>query len=286
MRKVGIYYAYWNDTWDSDCIPFISHVKKLGYDQMIINGHAIVNLSYEERKQLSLEAKKQGLTLSYEVGLTEDLDVSSPDERIRKKGIWYMEDLIKAIASMGGKTLGGLIYSSSYKKLPLHEKRVDYEKRALESMKEMVCVAQEYDVTLLCECVNRYEHFLLNTCQQGCAFVDAVNSPYCKLLLDTFHMNIEESSLSSAIRQADTRLGQLSVAENNRMPVGYGSMDWKEIKSALDDIKYRGSLVHVPFVRHGGKVAYDSSIWRDLVPEQDMDEVAQISCQFIKDYLV
>jgi D-psicose/D-tagatose/L-ribulose 3-epimerase len=43
--------------------------------------------------------------------------------------------------------------------------------------------------------VNRFEHFILNTAEEGVAFVERINSPSCRLHLDTFHMNIEEDNL-------------------------------------------------------------------------------------------
>lgn len=152
-------------------------------------------------------------------------------------------------------------------------------------MKELVKVAEDYGVILLCEGLNRFEHFLINTCEQGCEYIDEINSPYCKLLLDTFHMNIEENSISDAIRLAGERLGELHVGENNRRPVGYGNMNWKDIKKALDDIHYKGSIVQEPFVISGGQVGQDIAVWRDIENKTNLDEMARCSCKYIKDHL-
>jgi hypothetical protein len=32
MRSIGIYYAYWTDSWEADFLPFIAMFKALGFD--------------------------------------------------------------------------------------------------------------------------------------------------------------------------------------------------------------------------------------------------------------
>lgn len=285
MRKVGIYYAFWTQEWDVDFIPYISKAKKLGYDQLEINGGTVVKLAENRRKQLEDEAIKHEIDLSFGIGLTANYDVSSSNNDIRENGISFMKDMIKTVSSMGGKSIGGTVNSSWPKTLPVGEKRIDYYNRSIISMKELVKVAEDYGVILLCEGLNRFEHFLINTCEQGCEYIDEINSPYCKLLLDTFHMNIEENSISDAIRLAGERLGELHVGENNRRPVGYGNMNWKDIKKALDDIHYKGSIVQEPFVISGGQVGQDIAVWRDIENKTNLDEMARCSCKYIKDHL-
>lgn len=282
MRKVGIYYAYWCNEWDVDFLPFISKVKNLGYDQLEINGGAIVNMSSTERKFLSDEAKRQNITLSYGIGLTADHDVSSLDQGIRRNGINFMKEMIKKVSEMGGNSICGTVYSTWPKTLPKKDSRFKYLEQSLLSMKELVKVAEDEGVILLCECINRFEQFLLNTCSQGMEYINEVNSPNCKILLDTFHMNIEEDSITDAILLAGDKLGELHIGENNRKPVGYGNMDWKAIKVALDKIDYKGSLVQEPFILPGGQVGQDIAVWREIVKNPDLDEMAKVSAEFVR----
>ena len=85
-----------------------------------------------------------------------------------------------------------------------------------------------------------------------------------KLMLDTFHMNIEEDSIGGAIRMAGKRLGHFHTGECNRRVPGAGRMPWHEIGCALRDIGYDGAVVMEPFVRRGGQIGTDIRIWRDL----------------------
>jgi D-psicose/D-tagatose/L-ribulose 3-epimerase len=149
-------------------------------------------------------------------------------------------------------------------------------------MKILSKIAESENVILLCEVLNRFEQFLLNTCEQALEFVKQVNSPSCKILLDTFHMNIEEDSMINAIYEAGDYLGGFHLGENNRKPVGMGTMPWKEIKKALDDIGFNGSLVQEPFIMSGGQVGQDIAVWRDIVKNPNLDELARISAAYIK----
>lgn len=60
MRKVGIYYAYWEDSWEADFFPYISKVKELGFDQLEIQSAAVLHLSREKRDALKQEANASG----------------------------------------------------------------------------------------------------------------------------------------------------------------------------------------------------------------------------------
>jgi D-psicose/D-tagatose/L-ribulose 3-epimerase len=77
------------------------------------------------------------------------------------------------------------------------------------------------------------------------------------LLLDTFHMNIEEDFIGDSIRSAAGYIGHFHIGETNRKTPGLGHMPWTEIADALADIEYSGRVVMEPFVRMGGSVGRD-----------------------------
>lgn len=85
-----------------------------------------------------------------------------------------------------------------------------------------------------------------------------------KVMLDTFHMNIEEDSITDAIRKSGALLGHFHAGEaNRRCPGPGGRFDWAEIGKALKQISYDGYVVMEPFVTMGGQVGRDISIWRE-----------------------
>jgi sugar phosphate isomerase/epimerase len=60
------------------------------------------------------------------------------------------------------------------------------------------------------------------------------------LLLDTFHMNIEEADITGSIRAGGDRIFHFHVADSNRLPPGAGHLDFKAILSALKATGYQG----------------------------------------------
>jgi D-psicose/D-tagatose/L-ribulose 3-epimerase len=140
-------------------------------------------------------------------------------------------------------------------------------------------------VTLGLEVLNRYEGYMLNTCEQAKEFIDAVGSSHVKIMLDTFHMNIEEDNMAAAIRRAGKDLCHLHLGEQNRRVPGKGSLPWTEIGQALRDIDYHGAAVMEPFVMQGGTIGSEIKVWRDLVEdptEEKLDRDAKGAVEFVR----
>ena len=110
------------------------------------------------------------------------------------------------------------------------------EDLSVAGMKQLLKVAEDNGVLYCCEVVNRFEQYLLNTAEEAVAFMQRLDSPNAKILLDTFHMNIEEDDMVEAIRTAGPYLGHFHTGENNRRTPGTGKLPWKEMAQALKDI--------------------------------------------------
>jgi len=230
MSKIGIYYAYWTHDWDADFHPFIDKVADLGFDVLEVNAGTIANMTSDERRSLRVHAGDKDITLSYCVGLPRQYDIASEDQAVRKTGIAFLQKIARAIGEMGGGNLTGIIYSYWPGTLPEGETDTrPYFQRSVVSMKEAINAAEDNNVVFCMEVVNRFEQFLLNTCDEAIAYVNAVGSPNAKILLDTFHMNIEENFIGEAIEKAGDKLGHFHVGENNRLPPGYGHIPWTEL---------------------------------------------------------
>ena len=284
MRKVGIYYAFWTTEWEADFLPYVAKVKGLGFDQLEVHTNPLVDKMDEQGRQtLAGAARDAGLTLSFGIGLGHHNDVSSPDEAIRQRGIAHMRKAIEMVGRMGGGTIGGTVHSCWPQTLPpgYADKRPFLE-QSHKSMRELVKVAEDHGVVLMVEVINRFEQFLINTAAEAVAYVDQYKSPNLGILLDTFHLNIEEDSIGGAIRHAGKRMRQLHLGETNRKPPGMGRMPWAEIRQALDDIGFDGALVMEPFVLAGGQVGRDIGVWRPIVENPDLDGMARDALAFTR----
>jgi D-psicose/D-tagatose/L-ribulose 3-epimerase len=183
---------------------------------------------------------------------------------------------------LGGTVMAGVNYSSWPRKLlPGEDKRVLTD-RTIECVREAVKTAEDCGVLFCLEVLNRFEHFLMNTTEEGIEFAKRVGSPNCKIHLDTFHMNIEEDSFGEAILKAGSWLGHFHLGEANRRPPGWGRMPWTEIFGALHTINYPGALVMEPFLVPGGDVGRDISVFRYLPGSDNRDEEATLSAKFVR----
>ena len=282
-RPVGIFYAYWTHDWDVDFLPYIAKVKRLGFDLLEINGGTIATMDSRARLRIKEEAEKAGILLSWGIGLTRKLDVSSMDEAVRRDGVAFMKKMIEGIREMGGGMVGGTVHSYWPAVFPEGmDSKEPILAQSLKSMRELAPFAEDRGVTLNIEVINRFEQFLVNDVREAVAYVEAIGNPACRILLDTFHMNIEEDSIGDAIRYAGKHLASLHLGETNRKLPGMGRMPWAEIRKALDDIKFTGPLVMEPFLMKGGQIGRDIGVWRDMVENPDLDALAAKSAIFVK----
>ncbi|NLT96845.1 MAG: sugar phosphate isomerase/epimerase [Christensenellaceae bacterium] len=266
--KIGTYFAYWAQEWKVDYFPYIEKAKKAGFDVLEISS-GILDLRDDELTALKNAAKDAGLTLTACLGVTRDMDVSSADEVTRRKGIDYLKRLFIAMDKADIRKLGGIIYAywpCDYSQ-PVDKPAV--RARSIKSVQELADDAAQYGIELEMEVVNRFEHFLLNDAKEAVQYVKDVGRPNVKVMLDCFHMNIEEDNMGDAIRYTGEYLGHFHIGETNRKVPGKGRMPWDEMAQALRDINYQGYVVMEPFVKMGGGVGSDIKVWRDLSDNAD-----------------
>jgi sugar phosphate isomerase/epimerase len=110
----------------------------------------------------------------------------------------------------------------------------------VEAFKEVTARAAEAGVRIAVEPLNRYETPLVNTVIQGLELIETVGSENMGLLLDTFHMNIEEPSIEESIRNCGDRIFHFHVADSNRWYPGAGHLDFQSILEVLFGTGYNG----------------------------------------------
>jgi D-psicose/D-tagatose/L-ribulose 3-epimerase len=260
----------------------VKRAQKCGFDILEVNAPKVTRMSDSERDALKGAAADAGLGLTYSIGMTSDMDLTSEDAATRKKGVAFLKDVVRAMKQIGGTVMAGINYSSWPRKLLPGEDKKLLTDRSIEGVREAIKTAEDCDVIFCVEVVNRFEQFMMNTAAEGIAFAQEVGSPNCKILLDTFHMNIEEESIGGSIEEAGTWLGHFHLGETNRRPPGRGRMPWSEIFGALKKINYQGALVMEPFLLPGGEVGRDICVYRDLLGNGDLDEEATLSVQFVR----
>lgn len=182
----------------------------------------------------------------------------------------YLRTCVDHAARIGASVVGGPIYAPvGWTPLLDADERRRMFNRLTEALRGPAEHAAAHGVTLAIEPLNRYETSLVNTVEQAREIVDAVDSPGCGILVDTFHMNIEERDPAAAIRLAGDRLAHVQVCANDRGAPGSDHLDWGAHLAALRDVGYGGPLCIESFTAENKTIARAAAIWRRLAPTQD-----------------
>lgn len=283
--KFGTFYAYWLDEWNADDVAFCSRVSKLGFDILEVAAGSLAEKSDSQLLDIRKAAIDNGLTLTGNFGLNPEYNVASSDESIRRGGVEFVKKVLRCLEKIGATHTGGIMYAYWPYDFSTPIDKPAAVRNCIRSMKEIGDYAADCGVMVAMEVVNRFEQIVMNTAEEAVAIAKEIDKPSVKVMLDTFHMNIEEPSMGGAIRTCGDMLGYLHLGDSNRDVPGKGHLDWDEIAKALKDIHYDGPVVMEPFVRMGGSVGNDIKIWRNLASDRSnegMDKTIAEALQFVR----
>lgn len=202
--------------------------------------------------------------------------ISSEDPTARQGGIDYLKGCIDSAAAIGARIIGGPLYGEPMVfagRPPLPRTDDEMKARAdrmISGLAEVASLARTAGQVFAVEPLNRFETDMLNTTQQGIELVDTVNDAGLGLMLDTFHMNMEDQSIPDAIRTAGARTVHFQANENHRGFPGTGNMDWPAIMRSLHQVGYSGPVSLEPFRRDDQRLALPIAQWR--APAEDETE--------------
>ena len=166
----------------------------------------------------------------------EGLSFTSDDPTVRKAAIERIKSHIPLAKRFNAVVILGLIRGSTPKG-QTHAQSMGY---LVEALQECAAEAASYNVKYALEPLNRYETDLIHTVDEGLDLIERVGADNFGLLLDTFHMNIEEPIEEESIRQCGNRIFHFHVADSNRWYPGAGHLDFKSLLSILYSIGYQG----------------------------------------------
>ena len=282
--KFGTLYAYWTKEWTGDYKYFAKKVSDIGFDILEISAGDLLAMSDRDIDELKAVSKDSGIEITSNIGPARKYDVASPDEETRERGIKFLSDIMKKMDRLDSRALVGVMYTYWPNAFDDLNKEAQWE-RGVKSVRRMGSVAKELGIDFCLEVVNRFETNILNTAEEGMRYLKDVDCDSVKLLLDTFHMNIEEDNIPDAFRLCGDKLGHIHVGEGNRKLPGQGHLPWEEIGKALNEIGYTKGVVMEPFVTMGGRVGEDIKVWRDLsggASPEKMDADIKASLEFLK----
>lgn len=173
--------------------------------------------------------------------LFDSLCLSAENNELQEKAVEHFKSIVMLAKTIGSEAviIGGIrgrLTGTETQKLTQYEKGV-------EALRECAKWADKHSVTLLIEPINRYEMNWIHTTKEGLNVLEKIGIDSVKLLLDTFHMNIEEPNMLEAFRITGKRLGYVHFADNTRLAPGQGQIDFQAILDTLNEMGYEGPIV-------------------------------------------
>lgn len=268
MRDVGVSAWVWSAPITTEKLAELApRVAQMGFDMIEVPLENIGDMDHEVGARI---IEENGLAASACVAMGPDRDLIHPDAGVRKNGMAYVRRAVEATRKLGATNLVGPIYAAvgrTWQSTP--DERARDMDLLVSQLRKLAAHAADHSVVLCVEPLNRFETSFLNLSEQASEIIDRVDHVNCGLLLDTFHMNIEERSPGDAIRAAGSRVKHFHACENDRGAPGSGSIGWQEVAQALRDVDYEGPVVIESFTADVKTIARAAAIWRPLAESQD-----------------
>jgi len=253
-------------------------VKQMGFDLVEV---PLEDTSLIDGAKAGSIIRDLGLAVSATVAMGPDRDLIHEDKAIRDNGMVYVKAAIDVCESMGATNLVGPLYSAVGR---TWQQTADERAKDLDvlvsNLSELAAYAGDHGVKLGLEPLNRFETSFINIASQAVEVIDRVGNPALGIMLDTFHMNIEEKNLGDAIRAAGKRLIHVHACGSDRGAPGKGTVPWGDVAKGLSDIGYDGPLVIESFTPKVKSIARAAAIWREF--EASPDALASDGLSFLK----
>ncbi|GGM52154.1 sugar phosphate isomerase/epimerase family protein [Dactylosporangium sucinum] len=196
-------------------------------------------------------------------------DLVATDPETVEATVAYLKCCVDSAAAVGAPCVGGPVYAAVGRtwRMTADERAACYAdfRRALLPVADH---AAARGVTIGVEALNRYETSVVNTVEQTLQLIDGLTDTV-GIMIDTYHMNIEEADPYTALIIAGPYIKHVQVSGTNRGAPGTDHFDWPRFFTALATTGYRGAICIESFTADNETIATAASIWRPLAPTQD-----------------
>lgn len=278
--KFGVTTWLWTSPFTTESISLFSKIKEMGYD--------VVEIPIEDPELIDVKKVKEALD-RHELDVVvcgafgPGRDLTHDDPSYHQTSFDYIAYCLDICAELGTGFFAGPMYSAVGKaRLVSPEQRKLEWNRAVANLQKVCEMAQAKGLEIALEPLNRFESDLVNTAEDVMRLIEDIDHPAAKVLLDGFHMNIEEPDIEKAIFLAGEKLIHVQVSENYRGTPGTGQTSWDAYKRGLESINYKGVVSIESFTPEVKELAGAVCIWKPLAASQD--EFAQEGLKFLKSW--
>jgi D-psicose/D-tagatose/L-ribulose 3-epimerase len=278
-NPIGIISMFWARPFTTAHLPLFGQVRKAGLD--------FIELLVPEGDELDLArakaaAAEHGIAITLAARVNQTRDLASSDPAAHEAGIRYLEECCAVAEKLGAKLVGGplfgapLVFAGRAPAPVAEAERLARIDRVVDGLRRAARRAEAGGVVLAVEPLNRFETDFCITTENGIDLVQRVDHGAVGLMLDTFHMNMEDDSIPRAIERTGRRMVHFQANENHRGFLGSGHISWSDVARALVTVDYRGPITLEPFRRHERRLGVPLAQWRPPDPQSDADLAASV----------
>ncbi|MEL6250439.1 MAG: sugar phosphate isomerase/epimerase family protein [Bacteroidota bacterium] len=257
----------WTSPFQKDSLHLLEKVKRMGFDAVEIP------VEYPELIDVS-ETKKVLDDLELEVvvcgAFGPNRDLTNEDSNIHENCFQYIRECFDICNAWDAGFLVGPMYAAVGKARMLspEDRKKEWE-LAVKNLRKVCEMAGAKGLSIAIEPLNRFETDLVNTAEDVMRLVKDINHPSAKVILDSFHMTIEERNLKTAFETVGEHLIHVQVSENYRGTPGTGLTPWHDLKAGMESIGYEGVVSIESFTSELKELAGAVCFWKPKAESQD-----------------
>jgi D-psicose/D-tagatose/L-ribulose 3-epimerase len=210
-----------------------------------------------------------GMGVTAVASLAPEENIASPDPKFRAAGWDKLKWSIDVAQAANVEVIAGPFHST-FAYFTRQPPTADERKRSAELLRKAAEYAEEADIVLAPEALNRFECYLYNTMADLKTLVEAVDHPSLGAMYDTHHAHIEEKSQAEALKTIAPVLKHVHISENDRGTPGSGQVHWKTVFDTLKEIDYEEWLTIEAFSTIIPEFANAINVWRDYSPPEEV----------------
>lgn len=156
----------------------------------------------------------------------------------------YVKECVKLCNFFGGSIFNICLLSDYDPKIDRNHEIISNKekkkllKKSIGVLSELTNFSKDFGVSLLIEPLNRYSTPFCCNSADAIFIMSKLNNDYLSILLDTYHMNIEEKDFANSINKSKLFLKHIHFADNNRRMPGLGHINFNSILKTLKKIQY------------------------------------------------
>lgn len=276
LIRFGVHTFIWKKEFLGHEEFIFSQAKDWGFDSVEIATHSFAKIDPDTIKAYQ---DKYGLGTSFCTSMPQGLSLTSDNEQIWQESVNYVQKAIKFCQKCGITQLSGpLIHPVGYLSgKPLQDEE---EKLLHQALREIADTLSSTQIKIAIEPLNRFQGYALNTVEQGLTLLNSINCSQMGLLLDLFHMNIEEKDIIKAFLDAGEKCFHIHACAKDRGTPGSDTLPWQDLFNTLKTIQYQGAIVIESFNPEDIELATAAKLWRKVAPSSQY--IAQEGLKFLR----